>query len=35
MNAKLEPLYDRLVKVVQDGLVDHHGDRSSERADAA
>lgn len=32
MNAQLTPLYDRLVRVVQDGLRDRDGGRSSERS---
>jgi putative peptide zinc metalloprotease protein len=35
MNARLEPLYDRLVQVVRDGLVNESNERSSERSRAA
>jgi putative peptide zinc metalloprotease protein len=35
MNVKLTPLYDQLVQVVQNGLEQHDGDRSSQRATVA
>jgi hypothetical protein len=35
MNAQLDPLYDRLVRVVQDGLQNERSCRSSERSRAA